>query len=410
MPKISATSVLAHPSGHRFRARPIAATSVAALLCFIGCKQDSENDAAHKPPPVPVAVGVVEQKDVPVVVSAVGTVEPASTVEITAQVTGLVMDVHFKEGDFVKRGDLLFTIDTRPYSSSLASAQAQLQRDQALLEQARIEADRYTKLHQEGVASAQEMTRAQTNASSIEATVAADKASIASASLNVQFAKIQSPLNGRTGSLLVYAGNVVHANDPRPLVVIRALSPAYVRFAVPQEYLSRVRSQFESRPLPVSAVARGDGAKRAEGVLTLIENTVDTATGTISLKGQFPNLNNELWPGEFVDVGLELGIDRAATVAPETAVQQGQQGAFAYVVQDGNKASLRTVQVSRVANGEAVIKAGLKVGEQVVTDGQVRLRDGAQVTIKPSAPTPRGSAEDHGGPPVTGVATTEASR
>lgn len=356
---------------------------VCALALVASCKKAADDDSGRKGGPVAVVVGEVVQKDLPLEVRALGTVEPVSTVEVVPQVSGLIMEVHFKEGDFVKAGAPLFTIDTRPYSSTLAAAQAQLARNKALFEQAQAEAQRYENLHREGLASAQDLARARAQASSLSATLEENKAQIRSASLNVQFSQIRSPIEGRTGSLLVHAGNVVRANESGALVVIRTLSPAYVRFAVPQEHLPKIRQRFAQGDLQVRATPRGAGAKTVLGQVTFLENTVDPATGTLSLKALFKNEDQELWPGAFVDVVLELDVDRAAVVAPEAAIQTGQEGTFAYVVEQ-DEAVLREVQVKRTTATEAIVEKGLSPGERVVVDGHIRLKDGSKVSIKPS--------------------------
>lgn len=327
-------------------------------------------------------------------ITAIGNVEPLSTVQVVSQVTGLVTGVEFKEGDFVKEGQLLFTIDTRPYSATLASAHAQLAKDEALAAQARDDAERASKLAEAGLATTQDLARARANQAALEAALAADKAQIRGASLNVQFAQIRSPIEGRTGSLLIHAGNVVRAADARPLVVIRTMRPVYVRFAVPEVYLQRIRTRMQEGPLSVQATPRGNHATPADGTLTFLENAVDPATGTITLKAEFKNENYELWPGAFVDVALRLSVDKGAIVAPEAAVQTGQEGAYAYVVGAGNKAELRKLTVLREVGQKVVIGSGLVPSERVVTDGLVRLREGSAVTIRPSAPSaePKASA------------------
>lgn len=336
---------------------------------------------------VSVAVASVETRDVPVRLRSIGTVEALSTVRVIAQVTGMVQKVHFREGDFVRKGQLLFTIDTRPYSSSLAAAQAELQRNEAVAQLARDEAERAAQLHAQGLASDQDLSRARSNAAAAAAALGANRADVQSASLNVQFARMVAPLDGRTGSVLVQAGNVVRANDTTPLVVIRSLIPIHVRFSVPEQHLSEIRERMAKGAMAVIARPRGTGGKEASGTLVFVENSVDPATGTIDLKAEFPNASYELWPGQFVEVSLELSVEKNAMVVPETAVQAGQEGFFAYVVGADKRAHLRKVEVLRIADRQAVVRAGLKVGEQVVTEGQVKLGDGASVIPEPAPPT-----------------------
>lgn len=349
---------------------------------MLGC--ESKSKAAKGEEAVPVVVAVAQLLDVPREVETFGLVEASSTVDIAPQVQGLVTEVHFKEGDFVKRGDLLFTVDTRPYRASLAAAQAELLRNKAVADQAQLEADRATRLKQEGVASDQEVAKAQADAASSAANVKVGQAQIQSANLNVQFTRITSPLDGRTGSLLVHAGNVVRPGDAQPLVVIRSLSPVHVRFSVSQDYLGAIRERFGREALTARVTPRGDQAKVVEGPVTFLENTVDATTGTVALKATFANVGQELWPGASVDVVLVVGLDEQATVVPEAALQRTQSGSVVFVVAKNGTAELRPVQVLRTTASQALITSGVKPGEEVVTDGQLRLRQGSKVARKAS--------------------------
>ncbi|HEX6275467.1 MAG TPA: efflux RND transporter periplasmic adaptor subunit [Polyangiaceae bacterium] len=354
------------------------AGGVAVLSC--GQQKDGRGDKAARP--VPVSVAKVTVEDVPFEIAAFGLVEASSTVDVVPQVTGLVTAVHFREGDVVEKGALLFSVDTRPYRASLAAAQAELERNRALADQAKVEAARTEKLASEGIASAQELARAAAQAESTAANVKVGQAALASAGLNVAFTRITSPISGRTGSLLVHAGNVVRTGETAPMVVIRSLSPVQVRFAVPEEYLARIRERMKSGVLGVKVRPKGQAEPVVEGPVTFLENSVDTATGTLSLKATFANENQELWPGEAVDVTLLLDVDKKAVVAPEAAVQEGQQGKYAFVV-EGGKARLRRVEVQRTTPTRALVRSGLRPGEDVVTEGQIRLRDGIAVAVKP---------------------------
>jgi multidrug efflux system membrane fusion protein len=353
------------------------------LLAFLASACGDSKGPPKGPAPAVVRVALVTEADVPFEVPAFGVVEASSTVDIVPQVTGLVTEVHFKEGDFVKKGDLLFTVDTRPYSASLAVAQAELARNKALAEQARVEADRAVRLAAEGIASEQEVAKARADAASTAANVKVGQATLRSAGLNVSFTRITAPLAGRTGSLLIHPGNVVSVGDTQPLVVIRAVSPVQVRFAVPQEHLSRIRERMAAGPLSVRITPKGDGATSVEAPLTFLENTVDASTGTLSLKATFANKNLELWPGASVDVALVLGIDKRAVVLPEAAVQVGQEAKHVFVV-EGSKVKLRHVEVARSTEEIAVVRSGVRPGDRVVVEGQVRLRDGMDVSVQPS--------------------------
>jgi multidrug efflux system membrane fusion protein len=379
----------------------VRAVAVAGWATLSACGQGNEKggrgDKSGRP--VPVAVAKVSVQDVPFEISAFGLVEASSTVDVVPQVTGLVTAVHFKEGDFVEKGALLFSVDTRPYRASLAAAQAELDRSRALAEQAKVAANRAEKLAGEGLASTQELDRARADAESSAANVKVGQAALASAGINVAFTRVTSPLSGRTGSLLVHAGNVVRAGATEPMVVIRSLSPVQVRFAVPEEYLAKIRERMNEGTLGVRVTPKGQTEPVIEGPVTFLENTVDVATGTLSLKATFANTTQELWPGEAVDVKLVLDTDKQVIVAPEAAVQEGQQGKYAFVV-EGGKAKLRRVEVLRTTPALALVRSGLRPGEEVVTDGQIRLRDGVAVTVKAPTSKPAASKEkgSDGGP------------
>ena len=337
----------------------------------------------------PVTVGAVRSLDVPIEIRAFGSVEASSTVDVVPQVTGLITQVHFTEGSFVRQGDLLFSVDTRSYRASLAAVQAELAKNAALAAQAESEALRYAELVRQGVATDQQLTQAQSQAATARAQVKEGQALIQSASLNVKFTRITAPISGKTGSLLVHAGNVIQANAPQPLVVIRNLSPVQVRFAVPQTYVTEIRQSFGHTPLAVKATPRGDAAETAEGQLTFMENTVDPSTGTLGLKATFPNTGLELWPGAAVEVRLEMGIDRQALVVPAEAVRDSQKGSYVFVIRDDQTATQRPVEIARSTPTLALIREGVRAGEQVVTDGYLRLREGTRVSIVPA----RSSAE-----------------
>ena len=369
------------------RSRPPASGGVWLGLLVLGlCVQTACTETKVRPDRsaalVPVRVAQVERKDVPLDVRAIGTVEADSSVAIVPQVTGRVMSIEFEEGGQVKQHDPLFTIDTRPYNASLAAAQAELQKNQALAEEARVEAERTQALVREGLAPAQEAARREAEKKSTAASVEAARAQIAAASLNVQFATIRSPIHGRTGRVLVHAGNVVRAGDPTPMVVVRSLSPVKVVFTIDQELLPRLRERFRAGALPVRATPRGGGAKASLGELSFIDNTVDTSTGTLTLKATFPNQDEALWPGSFVDVVLTLDVDKSAIVAPESAVAEGQRGLYAFVIDDTNTARLKHVVLKRRSETEAVVESGLSPGQRVVVDGLVRLKEGSRVRIK----------------------------
>jgi multidrug efflux system membrane fusion protein len=378
-----------------FLRKPFRTSAITGVLLVAGLSScGSKEGPAAKPGarPVPVTVTAAVQKDVPVEIDAVGTAEAVSTVQVMPQVGGLVQEVHFKEGDFVKKGALLFSIDTRPYQASLAAAQAELVKSNALADQAHQDLERFGKLAAEGVATQLDLSQKRANAAAMDATLAANRAAIASTSINVQYATIRAPIDGRTGSLLVHAGNVVRATDTRALVTIRTIAPIYVRFAVPEQFLPRVQDALRAGPVAVSARPRGDVSGGETGALTFVENSVDSASGKIDMKGVFLNDDQGLWPGQLVDVVVRLSVEKGALVVPESAVQVGQDGAYTFVVGDGKKAELRHIVTSRTVASEVVVSKGLAAGERVVTDGQVRLRDGTDVTVKAPLGQPSPSA------------------
>ncbi len=370
--------------------------------------------AAGRGPAVPVTVSDVVERDVPVELRAIGNVQASSTVSVLAQVGGEVFKVHFKEGQDVRQGDLLFTIDPRPFEATLAQVQAQLAqhramvtqaeanlaRDTAQLENARVEEGRYKKLVEGGYVAREQYDQIRTNERSLAATIDADRAAVENAKaavradeaavenarLQLGYTVIRAPFDGRTGNLLIHQGNVVKANDVgNPLVVITRVHPIYVAFAVPEQELERIKRYRASGELKVEALAPGQTAP-ARGELSFVNNTVDMNTGTIQLKATFPNADNALWPGQFVSVILTLTTQPRAVVVPSQAVQTGQQGAYVFVVKPDLTVETRPVVPGFVSGRDTVITKGLEPGERVVTDGQLRLVPGARVEIKASAP------------------------
>lgn len=357
----------------------VIAAVCAALVMTASCKKKEQ---AVAKPPVPVAVGAVTQKAVPVQIAVIGNVEPSSTVAVKAQVGGTLTRVHFTEGQDVKKGDLLFTIDPRPYEAALRQAEANLARSTAQYENARAEERRYAELVKKGYVSQTQYEQVRTNAVALEATVFADKALVENAKLNLGYCSIRSPFTGRTGSLMVYEGNLIKANADTPMVTINQIQPVNVSFGVPENELPEIKSYMAGGPLKIEAFLSKGDRNPAEGRLSFIENVVDTATGTIKLKGSFDNRDKRLWPGQFVHVVLTLTIQNNAVVVPAQAVQTGQQGQFVFVVKDDLTAEVRPVMASRTSGEESVIERGLIPGEKVVTDGQIRLMPGAKVEIK----------------------------
>jgi multidrug efflux system membrane fusion protein len=332
---------------------------------------------------VPVTVAKAEQKTVPINLTAIGTAEAFSTVSIKSQVNAILEQVHFKQGDFVKKGDLLFTLDARPFQSSLAQAQANLARDKAQEELNQVQATRYEKLFAAGVAPREQYDQMRANADAQQALVHADEAAVESAKLQLQYCTIYSPVDGRTGALQVYPGNLVKENDVPVLVVINEISPIFVDFAVPEQYLGVVKKYMTGGRLQIQSTPYGDTVPET-GYLTFVDNNVDNTTGTIKLKGTFPNGDHRLWPGQFSTVSLRLAEEEKATVVPSQAVQTGASGDFIFVVKSDGTAESRPVKVARQIDGETVISSGVAPGDTVVTDGQLRLIPGIKVQVKAS--------------------------
>ena len=354
--------------------------SVVALgLTVAACK-------ATKPKPrdevVPVTVAVAAQKNVPLQLRAIGRVTPLQTVEVHALVTGQLQNVWFREGQDVQRGDRLFTIDPRPYQAELAQAQANLARDEANMRNAEAEAARYSELVKKDYVTREEHGRYMAAAAAARATVASNRAAVENARLNLSYCDIRAPMSGRTGSLQVHAGNIVKANDPQPLVVINQIRPVYVQFAVPENQLTQLRTRAASN-VPVAAMSQQGNMPIATGSLSFINNEVDAATGTITLKATFANQDSALWPGQFVTVAVNLQDRPNAVVVPSQAVQTGQRGQYVYVVKQDRSGEMRTVKAGDgTAEQETIIEAGLQPGETIITDGQLRLTPKSKVDVK----------------------------
>ena len=331
---------------------------------------------------VPVSAATVVQKIMPVQIHAIGNIEAYSTISVKSQIEGLLTRVHFREGQYVNKGDLLFTIDPRPYEAVLKQAEANLTKDAAQLENARVEVSRYAELVKKGYVAQEQYDQIRTNAASLEATVNADTALVENARLQLKYCYIYSPINGRTGTLMVDEGNLIKANADTAMVVINQVQPIYMSFSVPEQYLLEIKKYMSRGKLSVQAFVTKNEKHPEEGTLTFVNNAVDVVTGTIKLKGTFVNKEKRLWPGQFVDVVLTLTVQPNAIVIPSQAVQTGQQGQYVFVIRKDLTVELRSVVILRIINNEVVIEKGLQVGETVVTDGQIRLVPGAKVEIK----------------------------
>jgi multidrug efflux system membrane fusion protein len=337
-------------------------------------------------PAVPVAVGTVIRKAMPIEISVIGAAEPFSSVAIRAQTTGQLTSVNFTEGDDVMAGQVLFTLDRRPLEAALQQAQANLDRDMAQAANAAQQAKRYDELAQRGIATREQVDTSRTAVTALNATVDADKAAVENAQVQLQYATIAAPISGRTGALMVHEGNLVRANDQTPLVVINQVAPISVSFAIPEARLPELKKYMAGGALRVTANPPNDDAAPAVGRITFVDNAVDQTTGTIKVKGTFPNTDRRLWPGQYVNVVVTLTMDPEAVVVPSVAVQAGQQGPYVFVVNSEQKVDLRPVTVKRTSATETVIESGLKPGEIVVTDGHLRLVPGSRITIKGQQP------------------------
>ena len=351
-----------------------------ASLAGTGCR--GQQTAGYGQQTVPVLVAKAEQKTVATRLHAIGRVEAYSTVNIKAQLDGVITEVHFKEGQDVKRGDLLFVIDPRPFEAALLQAQANLARDQAKEAQSTADESRYSYLLKQKVGSQQQYDQAHATAAADKAAVAADEAEVQTAKLNLAYTTIRAPIDGRTGNLLVHQGNLVKNNADAPMVVINQITPVYVDFSVPEQNLSDVRQGMARRTLPVEVSIPGQQDVLEKGELSFIDNSVHMKTGTIELKGLFSNQDGKLWPGQFVDANLILNQRPGTVVVPSQAIQTGADGSYVFVVDHEMKVQSRPVVVGSSDDGQTVVERGLASGETVVTDGQLRLVPGAHVSIK----------------------------
>ena len=352
--------------------------TIVALALLSGCTTKTVQTAPIFAARVTVAKAV--QKTVPVDLTAIGSADAFTNVSIKAQVNAVLEQVHIKEGQFVKKGDLLFTLDARPFEAALAQAQGTLAHDKATAELNRVEAERYAALYKAGVAAKETLDQMQANADAQQAAVRADEAAVQAAQLQVDYCKIYAPTDGRLGAIQVYPGNIVKQNDVPVLIVINQISPIYVDFAVPEQYFGPIEKFMAKGSLQVQATPYGDTMPEV-GELTFVDNTVDNTTGTIKLKAKFENTDHRLWPGQFSTVTLRLAQDENATVVPSQAVQTGTKGDYIYVVKSDSTAEQRPVKVARTIAGDAVIASGIEPGDTVVTDGQLRLIPGMKVEV-----------------------------
>jgi multidrug efflux system membrane fusion protein len=389
---------------HVMRVRQAVVWFALALAPLVAARCSSDT-ATEKGPPagtgrgggdeaVAVTAAPAVEKAVPLDLQAIGTAEAFSNVAVHSQITGELTSVNFKEGDDVEKGQVLFTLDRRPLEAALQQAQANLERDIAQAANAESQAKRSRDLADRGIATREQVDTSAASATALQATVGADRAAVENARIQLQYATISAPLSGRTGALMVHSGNLVRANDTAPLVLINQVSPIYVSFNIPESDLPDLKKYLAAGSVRVAAQPPSETAGPVSGQITFIDNAVDQTTGTIRVKALFQNADHRLWPGQFVNVGVTLTTDRDATVVPAVAVQNGPQGTYVFVVKPDQTADLRGVEVARTHGSETILKAGVKPGEMVVTDGQLRLNAGTRVSLKSDSSKPEATKSE----------------
>jgi multidrug efflux system membrane fusion protein len=391
--------VAAPPASHRF---PVTRVVLLVLLVAVvggtalllrararaSASAAAETVSAAANRVVPVLTAEVTQRDVPVWLDGLGNVSAFYTVTVKPQVDGRIDKVLFKEGQRVKKGDVLVQIDPRQFAIQLASAQAALARDTANVKNARVNLERYKTLSQQELIAVQQMTDQQATVDQLEAQLSADRTQVDAARLNLDYARITSPIDGVTGVRLVDPGNVVHASDPGGLVVVAQLDPIAVLFTLPEDDLASIIAAMDKAPLTVEALSRDGERSLGDGKLSVVDNEINQATATIRLKAIFDNPKHLLWPNQFVKARLSLATRTDAIVIPAAVVQHGPQGTFAYVVGADSTASVRPIAVDAIQGDIAVVSQGLQPGEQVVVDGQAQIRPHARVSPKPASSAP----------------------
>jgi membrane fusion protein, multidrug efflux system len=372
---------------------------------FVQTQSQARPDPAAQAAPaapraVPVRLATVTPKDTPLLLRTIGTVQPMASVAIRARVDSVVEQVHFAEGQEVKAGDPLFTLDTRTYDAALALAQANLERDRANLFKAQADVRRTEELVRSNAIARQQLDAATAAANALEATIKADQAQIDTAKLSLSFTRIVAPMDGRTGAVTAKPGAMVRASEATPLVTINRLRPILASFNVPDRNLPALRAAMAAGPVPVEASIRDQASEAVKGTLSFIDAQVDQSSGTILAKAQFDNDGTRLWPGAFVDVTVTLSVDAKALTLPDVAVQTGQKGRFVFAVKPDDTVEVRPVTVSRIQDGVAIVGEGLQPGDRVVIEGQSRLVPGAKVVDRAKDGDPAKGGKGQGGKPA----------
>ncbi len=350
-----------------------------ATVAFSGCSREQER---RPMPSLPVKTASVITLDVPITLSATGTVESLFKVKVSSRVAGLVTGQHVKEGETVEKGQLLFTIDDKPYQTVLASAKSNLERDRIKLEKALKDAARYADLLKKDYVTKSQAEQIEADAEALKAVVKGDEAALENAMLDLSYCSIRSPISGKAGAILIHEGNLVNKNDiSNPLMVINQLKPVSVRFAIPEQYLSDIKARMAEHDLEVQAAMPGHEGKTYRGRLTFLDNAISADSGTVDLKALFENTDSSLWPGMFVNVVLVLGTKTGAVATPLSAVQMGQEGYYVYVLKNDMTVEQRKVKTGEQSGKYIVIESGVSPNETVVTDGQLMIYPGAKVTV-----------------------------
>jgi len=381
----------------RWVALPVIGLLGIAAWWMLHAGSAAQTDPARTPErqPVPVEAAIAVRKPMPVEIDAIGRVQTVASVAVKARIEGVVQTVTAVDGQEVKAGDVLFTLDDRALQAAVRQAEATLARDRAQLENARREVERQTPLSQKDYVTKSQMDQTRTNAAAMEATVRNDEALLEMAKVTLSYSVVRAPIDGRLGTINYKVGNTVRTSDATPLVTLNQIAPIYVAMSVPQSNFAPIQQALAGGPVKVRAVVPGDAGAPLEGTIAYIENAIDTASNTLALRATFANADRRLWPGQFVNATIVLSVEQNAIAVPAEAVQAGQSGNYVFVVKDkapGKAAEMRPVQVDRTIAGQAVIAKGVAEGETVVVNGQLRLENGTPVSVKADGAAPAAGA------------------